>query len=81
LIQNGVEVEGALRRKLPTATIISGCAWVDATMVENGRLLTQYGPVGVSFNRRVLVLCRRNTSLWELIPFSMENPRKSLLDS
>jgi len=43
LIQNGVGVEGVLRRKLPTATVISGCSWVDATIVENGRLLTQYG--------------------------------------
>ena len=49
LIQNGVGVEKALRGKLPTATIISGCSWVDATVVEGGTLLTQYGPVGVSF--------------------------------
>lgn len=47
LIQNGVGVEGALRRQLPTATIISGCAWIDATIVEEGRLLTQYAEVGV----------------------------------
>ncbi|KAF9651688.1 6-phosphogluconate dehydrogenase C-terminal domain-like protein [Thelephora ganbajun] len=44
LIQNGVGVEGALRRRLPMTTIISGCAWIDATIVEKGRLLTQYGP-------------------------------------
>ncbi|KAF9787425.1 6-phosphogluconate dehydrogenase C-terminal domain-like protein [Thelephora terrestris] len=43
LIQNGVGVERELRRRLPTATIISGCSWADATIVENGRLLTQYG--------------------------------------
>ena len=47
LIQNGVGVEGALRRQLPAATIISGCAWVDASIVEKGRLLTQYGAVGI----------------------------------
>jgi len=43
LIQNGVGVERALRLQLPTATIISGCAWIDATIVEKGRLLTHYG--------------------------------------
>jgi len=47
LIQNGVGIEGALRRQLPAATIISGCAWIDATIVEKGRLLTQYGGVGI----------------------------------
>jgi len=43
LIQNGVGIEGALRRKLPNVTIISGCAWVDSTIVGKGRLLAQYG--------------------------------------
>lgn len=43
LIQNGIGIEAALRRKLPAATIISGCAWIDATIVDNGRLLTHYG--------------------------------------
>ena len=56
LIQNGVGIEGALRRKLPTTTIISGCAWVDATIVEEGRLLTQYDAVGIVFGVRFLLL-------------------------
>ena len=49
LIQNGVGVERALRRQLPTATIISGCTFIAATIVEKGRLLTQYGTVGPLF--------------------------------
>jgi len=43
LIQNGVGIEGALRHRLPTATIISGCAWIGAVIEDKGRLLTQYG--------------------------------------
>ena len=48
IIQNGVGVEGELRRQLPAATIISCCTWVGTAIVENGRLLTQYGIVGIS---------------------------------
>jgi hypothetical protein len=45
LIQNGVGIEKELRHKLPTATIISGCSWADATIVEKGRSLTHRGRV------------------------------------
>ena len=63
LIQNGVGVEGELRRKLPTATIISGCSWADATVVDKGRLLTQYGIVSMAFSSH----SPRSTALQEHI--------------
>lgn len=63
LVQNGVGIEGALRLRLPTATIISGCAWIDATIVEEGRLLTQYGPVGILFSATFFLLNERQEHL------------------
>ena len=63
LIQNGVGVEGALRRRLPTATIISGCSWIDATIAEKGRLLTQYGTVGILFSAAFFLLNERQERL------------------
>jgi len=56
LIQNGVGIEKTLRGQLPTATILSGCAWIDATLVEKGRLLTQYGKVGIIFSMVFILL-------------------------
>lgn len=44
LIQNGVGVERELRSRLPTTTIISGCAWIVSTIIEKGRSLEQCGP-------------------------------------
>lgn len=47
LIQNGVGIEDDLREALQsrgfTNTIMSACAWVDVTMVDAGRKVTQYG--------------------------------------
>lgn len=41
LIQNGIGVELGLRETVGTdATIISACAWVDATIVDGGTKLT-----------------------------------------
>ena len=49
LIQNGVGVERELRSRLPTTTIVSGCAWIISTIIEKGRTLEQRGPVGAIF--------------------------------
>jgi 2-dehydropantoate 2-reductase len=45
LIQNGIGVESALQIHSPNSVIISGCAWVDATLLDSGKKLTQYGKV------------------------------------
>lgn len=39
LIQNGVDIHQDLRAAVPEATIISGCAWIDTTAVNGGRLV------------------------------------------
>jgi len=43
LIQNGVGIEKALRQRLPTATIISGCSWICSAILDKGKLMIQYG--------------------------------------
>lgn len=45
LIQNGVGIESDLQKRVPDIPIISACAWVDATVVDAGRRLTQHGKV------------------------------------
>jgi Ketopantoate reductase PanE/ApbA len=39
LLQNGIGVHEDLRRVAPTATIISVCAWVDATAINGGNVI------------------------------------------
>jgi len=55
LIQNGICVEAGLQKCLPDAIIISGCAWVDATVIDNGHKVTQYG--NVRFTLTTLCVC------------------------
>ncbi|KAI0087052.1 ketopantoate reductase PanE/ApbA C terminal-domain-containing protein [Irpex rosettiformis] len=47
LLQNGVGIEDdifeALSRRDLSNPVISGCAWVDATMVDSGKAITQHG--------------------------------------
>ncbi|TFK55378.1 6-phosphogluconate dehydrogenase C-terminal domain-like protein [Heliocybe sulcata] len=44
LVQNGIGIERTLREEAPgNATIISGCAWVDATVVDGGTRVHQTG--------------------------------------
>ena len=37
LLQNGVGIERDFQRAVPHATVISGCAWIDCTSVDEGR--------------------------------------------
>ena len=78
-------VETALRRQLPTATIISGCAWVDVSTVAKGRLLVQYGPVGVLYGMIFFLSDRvAGTTTYPGSspgPFPTENLKKSLYNS
>ncbi|PVG00680.1 6-phosphogluconate dehydrogenase C-terminal domain-like protein [Serendipita vermifera] len=39
LIQNGINIERDLQVAKPSSTVISGCAWIDCTLVENYRIL------------------------------------------
>ena len=39
LVQNGIGVHEELRGAVPSATIISACAWVDATAVDGGNVI------------------------------------------
>ncbi len=47
LLQNGVGIEDdiydALSQRNLNIPVISGCAWVDATAIDNGKTVTQYG--------------------------------------
>ena len=43
LIQNGIGIERDLQEVVPQATVISGCAWIDVTLVENYRILRHGG--------------------------------------
>ncbi|KAG8846060.1 hypothetical protein FRB91_001215 [Serendipita sp. 411] len=43
LIQNGIGIECDLQRASPKATVISGCAWIDCTLVDNYRTLRHGG--------------------------------------
>ncbi|EIN10979.1 6-phosphogluconate dehydrogenase C-terminal domain-like protein [Punctularia strigosozonata HHB-11173 SS5] len=49
LVQNGVGIHDDLQRVVPGATIITACAWIDATLVANGTKLHQTGPEKLSF--------------------------------
>lgn len=49
LIQNGVGIEDDLRRAVPSATILSACAWIFATVVEDGKKMKQTGRVSLHF--------------------------------
>ncbi|KLO10230.1 6-phosphogluconate dehydrogenase C-terminal domain-like protein [Schizopora paradoxa] len=42
LLQNGVGIEQDLRNAVPNATIISGCAWIDATAVDGGKRVDHF---------------------------------------
>jgi len=42
LLQNGVGIEHDLRIAVPDATIISGCAWIDATAVDGGKRVDHF---------------------------------------
>lgn len=44
LIQNGIGIELDLQRAAPEAVVMSGCAWIDATIVDHGRTL-KHGPL------------------------------------
>ncbi|CEL63714.1 hypothetical protein RSOLAG1IB_05475 [Rhizoctonia solani AG-1 IB] len=44
LIQNGIGIEVDLQAAVPDAVIMSGCAWIDATVVDHGRTL-KHGPI------------------------------------
>lgn len=39
LIQNGIGIERDLQDAVPSATVLSGCAWIDCTIVNNYRTL------------------------------------------
>jgi 2-dehydropantoate 2-reductase len=39
LIQNGIGVERDLQHAVPTATVITGCSWIDCTIVDNNRTM------------------------------------------
>ena len=39
LLQNGIGVHEDLRRAVPAATIISICAWTDATAINGGNVI------------------------------------------
>jgi 2-dehydropantoate 2-reductase len=43
LIQNGIGIERDLQAVVPLATILSGCAWIDCTIVDNYRTLRHGG--------------------------------------
>lgn len=43
LIQNGIGIERDLQEAIPQATIISGCAWIDVTLVDNYRIMRHGG--------------------------------------
>ncbi|CAE6477895.1 unnamed protein product [Rhizoctonia solani] len=44
LIQNGIGIELDLQTAVPEAVVMSGCAWIDATVVDHGRTL-RHGPI------------------------------------
>lgn len=44
LIQNGIGIELDLQHAVPSAVVMSGCAWIDATVVDQGRTL-RHGPL------------------------------------
>ncbi|EUC66394.1 ketopantoate reductase PanE/ApbA [Rhizoctonia solani AG-3 Rhs1AP] len=44
LIQNGIGIELDLQAAVPGAVVMSGCAWIDATVVDHGRTL-RHGPI------------------------------------
>ncbi|CAE7231935.1 unnamed protein product [Rhizoctonia solani] len=44
LIQNGIGIELDLQAAVPEAVVMSGCAWIDATVVDHGRTL-RHGPI------------------------------------
>jgi 2-dehydropantoate 2-reductase len=51
LIQNGIGVHEELRSILPDdVTIISGCAWVDATILDGGKILKHGRLVSAAFS-------------------------------
>jgi 2-dehydropantoate 2-reductase len=39
LIQNGINIERDLQVAKPSSTVISGCAWIDCTLVDNYRIM------------------------------------------
>ena len=39
LIQNGIGIEKDLQIAVPFATVLSGCAWIDCTLINNYRTL------------------------------------------
>jgi 2-dehydropantoate 2-reductase len=39
LIQNGIGIEQDLQRAVPTATVITGCSWIDCTIIDNYRTM------------------------------------------
>lgn len=41
LIQNGIGIERDLQEAVPRATIISGCAYIDSTTIDNGAAVKQ----------------------------------------
>ena len=47
MLQNGIGIEDDLREAFfqqgISSSIISGCAWVDVTAVDEGRTITQHG--------------------------------------
>jgi hypothetical protein len=56
LIQNGIGIELDLQKVVPGAVVMSGCAWIDATIVDHGRTL-KHGPLVSKTNQ--LQLCMR----------------------
>ncbi|QRV87720.1 2-dehydropantoate 2-reductase [Ceratobasidium sp. AG-Ba] len=44
LIQNGIGIELDLQQAAPAAVVMSGCAWIDATIIDHGRTL-KHGPL------------------------------------
>ena len=58
LLQNGVGIEQDLRNAVPNATIISGCAWIDATAVDGGKRVDHFSLVSMRYLIIVTVLLR-----------------------
>ncbi|QRW16398.1 2-dehydropantoate 2-reductase [Rhizoctonia solani] len=44
LIQNGIGIELDLQAAVPSGIVMSGCAWIDATVIDHGRTL-KHGPI------------------------------------
>jgi 2-dehydropantoate 2-reductase len=58
LIQNGVGIELDLQRSMPSATIISACAWIDSTTLDGGRKVYQTDRVSTRGSRHSQGLTR-----------------------